>query len=84
MATANTRKAASQKRAARSESRTKQIVKLIKRPGDYDTMDVVKLFVPEEKLVKLPAQVQSDFMKMGLAMVEVVKAGDYDLRRGMN
>ena len=73
-----------QKRAPRSESRTKQIVRLIKRPGDYDTMDVVTLFVPEEKLNKLPAAVQSDFMKMGLAMVEVVKAGEYDLRRGMN
>jgi len=72
------------KRAARNESRTKQLVKLIKQPGDIDTIDIVKMFVPEDRLDKLPAAVQSDFMKMGMAMVEAVKAGEYDLRRAMN
>lgn len=79
-----TNKKARNKRAPRIETRTKQLVKMIKHPGEFDTLDVVTLFVPEERLEKLPASVQSDFMKMGLAMVEAVRAGEYDLRRAMN
>lgn len=78
-----TRKA-TKKRAPRTETRTKQLVKLIKHPGDTDTLDVVKMFVPAERLEKLPAAVQSDFMKMGMAMVDAIRAGEYDLRRAMH
>jgi hypothetical protein len=83
MASKNAQKA--RKRAPRTETRTKQLVKMIKHPGtDTDTLDVVKLFVPEERLEKMPAAVQSDFMKMGMAMVDAIRAGEYDLRRAMH
>ena len=79
----STHLAGARRRAARTQSRTKQVVKLIKRNGDFDTLDVVKLFVPEDRFENLPVEAQNELIKLGAGLVDVVRAGQYDLRTSM-
>ena len=77
-----TRTAPTRRRRARTQSRTKQVVKLIKH-SDYNTMDVVQMFIPEAKFKQLDAKAQSEVIKLGSGMIDVVRAGQFDLRQAM-
>lgn len=79
MATRN----APKRRAARQVSRTKQVVKLIKRSPEFDTLDVVKMFVPEAKFERLNAEAKNELIKMGAGLIDVVRSGEFDLRTSM-
>jgi hypothetical protein len=70
-------------RRARTQSRTKQVVKLIQKTADFDTLDVVKMFVPETKFNHLSAEAKNEVIKLGTGLIDVVRAGQYDLRRAM-
>lgn len=76
-------KTAKRTRRARSQSRTKQVVKLIKRTPDFDTLDVVKMFIPEQKFNHLSAEAKNEVIKLGAGMIDVVRAGNFDLRTAM-
>ncbi len=85
MSTATRRAATStaRKRRARTESRTKKVVKLIKRDNEFDTLDVVKMYIPENKFNHLSPEAQSEVIKLGAGLIEAVRAGQYDLRQAM-
>ena len=76
-------KTATKKRRPRSQSRTKQVVKMIKRSPDIDTLGVVKMFIPESKFNHLSAEAKSEIIKLGAGMIDVVRAGEFDLRTSM-
>lgn len=76
-------KTAVRKRRARTQSRTKQVVKLIQKTPDFDTLDVVKMFVPEQKFNQLSAEGKSQLISLGAGLIDVVKAGNFDLRKAM-
>ena len=78
-----TRTATKQRRRARTQSRTKQVVKLIKRTPDFDTQDVVKMFIPEQKFNHLSAEAKNEVIKIGSGLIDVVRAGQFDLRTAM-
>lgn len=78
-----TRTAHRRTRRARTQSRTKQVVKLIKRAPDFDTLDVVKMFIPENKFNHLSAEAKTEVIKLGSGLIDIVRAGNFDLRTAM-
>lgn len=84
MATTATRKTATRRvRAERSASRTKQVVRLIKQSPDVDSLDIVKMYVPENKLKHMSADAQHELLKLAGGIASVVNAGQFDLRQAM-
>lgn len=77
-----TRTAQKRTRRARTQSRTKQVVKLIKH-SEADTLDVVRMFIPEKKFNSLSAEGKAAVIQIGAGIADVVRAGTFDLRQAM-
>jgi len=64
-------------------SRTKQAVRLVKKVGEVEPAEIAKLYVPENKLNRLPVEARNEVLKLAQGLIDVAKHGKFDLRQHM-